>query len=75
VSGVPTPRVVWTRDGQPIDVGRNRRFELRDAGRQLVIHLVSVTDSGTYRCVASNAAGHDSVDIALNVHGTSTMTG
>lgn len=69
VSGVPAPRVVWTRDSRPIDPRRDTNVELRAAGRRLVIRSVGVADAGTYRCVASNAAGQDFVDFDLVVHG------
>jgi len=70
VTGVPTPRVVWMKDGKLIDPRRRSvNVELRDAGRRLVIDSVSLTDTGTYRCVASNRAGQDFIDIGLDVHG------
>lgn len=69
VSGTPAPRVVWLRDGKLVDARRSDNIELRDAGRQLVIRSVSLTDTATYRCVASNAAGQDFVDFDFHVHG------
>ena len=73
VTGTPTPRVVWMKDGRPVDPGRSANVELVDGGRRLVLHAVSLTDTGTYRCVAANRAGRDSVDIAFDVHGTATF--
>jgi len=69
VTGVPAPRVVWLRDGKPIDRRHSPNIELRDAGRQLVIHSVSVADSATYRCVATSPAGEDFIDFVFQVHG------
>ena len=70
MTGIPAPRVIWMRDGKLIDRRHSSNIELRNAGRQLVIHSVSETDSATYRCVASNAAGQDFIDFDFQVHGT-----
>jgi len=69
VTGIPAPQVVWMRDGKLIDARHSGNIELRDAGRRLVIRSVSVSDTATYRCVASNAAGQDFVDFDFHVHG------
>ena len=73
VTGVPTPRVDWMKDGKLIDLRRGSNIELRDAGRQLVIHSVSLADNATYRCLASNPAGQDFIDFDLEVHGTANL--
>jgi len=58
------------RDGKLIDPRHSGNIELRDNGRQLVIRSVSLADSATYRCLATNPAGQDSIDFVLDVHGT-----
>ena len=70
VTGIPAPRVVWMKDGRLLDPRHSSNIELRDAGRQLVIHSVSLADSATYRCLATNSAGQDFIDFFLEVHGT-----
>ena len=70
VSGIPAPRVVWLRDGKLINARHSGNIELRDAGRQLVIRSVSLADTATYRCLATNTAGQDFIDVNFNVHGT-----
>ena len=68
VSGIPAPRVVWMKNGKPIDLRGD--IELRDGGRQLVIRSVSLDNAATYRCVATNRAGQDSIDFVFDVQGT-----
>jgi len=58
------------RDGKLIDPRHSGNIELRDNGRQLVIRSVSLADSATYRCLATNPAGQDSIDFVLDVHGS-----
>ena len=67
-TGNPVPSISWTRDGSPIDRNANSRISFSADKKQLTITNVSRTDSGKYRCVASNSLGNDtsnasSVDI------------
>ena len=53
-SGVPWPRISWTINGTAINVTANPRINLTADGQQLIVTNVKRTDSGEYRCVASN---------------------
>lgn len=53
-SGIPTPQVVWAKNGRDLRGGRNNtRFLLSN----LLIDAVGETDSGTYACRADNGIG------------------
>ena len=57
-SGVPVPRISWTINGTAINVTTNPRINLTGDGQQLTVTNVNRTDSGEYRCVASNKVGN-----------------
>ncbi|XP_063827499.1 roundabout homolog 1-like [Ostrinia nubilalis] len=54
--GVPEPSVHWLKDGQPYDVEVNGRVTVTDTGNLKIVETLP-TDSGLFRCVASNIAG------------------
>ncbi|KAI5644534.1 immunoglobulin i-set domain-containing protein [Phthorimaea operculella] len=55
--GVPEPSVHWTKDGHTLDVEEvNGRMSIIDGGNLKILESLP-SDSGVYRCVASNAAG------------------
>ena len=67
--GHPAPRIAWAgglNGDQPIS--NEDRFGYLPSGA-LVVHDLNVTDEGLYRCVASNLAGSDSAQAALQVNG------
>jgi len=71
VSGVPSPQVVWLRDGRLIDATLHPNIHLVAAGRQLRIDSAAVSDTAVYRCLATNKAGQDHLDYNLSVHSKS----
>ncbi|XP_026731729.1 protein sax-3-like [Trichoplusia ni] len=54
--GVPEPSVHWLKDGQLYDVEVNGRVTVTDTGNLKILETLP-TDSGLFRCVASNIAG------------------
>ncbi|XP_029915084.1 hemicentin-1 [Myripristis murdjan] len=58
VQGEPSPEVTWFHNGVPVGV--------RDTVALRIQH-VSLTDQGTYQCVAKNNAGQDTLEIKLEV--------
>ena len=61
-TGNQEPGISWTKDGSPIS--RDSRISLSDDNKQLAITNVNRTDSGEYRCVASNKLGNDTSNAA-----------
>ena len=53
-NGNPPPTFSWTIDGSAVNTTANPRISLTANGKQLTITSVNRTDSGEYRCVASN---------------------
>lgn len=51
-NGVPEPRFSWTKNGSAVTA--NDRISLSADNKQLSITNVNRTDSGKYRCVATN---------------------
>ena len=65
-SGVPTPMVTWTRDGQEIPNGE--KYKVQEDG-SLVINEADGDDSGQYTCTADSVAGKDSMSSTVQVKG------
>lgn len=72
VHSVPKPdRMVWLKDGRPIDYAGSGRFstEQKDLlyGRINILHILKVQDDdfGKYNCNVVNAYGTDNVTITL----------
>ncbi|EEC12088.1 hemicentin, putative, partial [Ixodes scapularis] len=63
--GFPLPTILWTREGDPISNPRART----EASGDLIIDSAELDDSGSYVCVATNAAGvhHRVVSLAVLV--------
>lgn len=64
VQGEPSPEVTWFHNGLPVGV-RNTS--------PLVIRRVGLADQGTYKCVARNSAGQETLEIKLEVLGEYMM--
>ena len=63
--GNPIPTISWTINGSLTAIKGNPRISFTKNKQQLTISNVERTDSGTYRCVASNKFGNASSDAAL----------
>lgn len=60
VQGEPTPEISWFHNGLPVGVKNTT---------PLRIQQVSLDDQGTYRCVARNSAGEETLEIKLEILG------
>ena len=67
-SGVPTPSVTWTKDGQEMPKGG--KYKVEDDG-SLVIIEADEGDNGQYTCTADSVAGKDSKSSAVQIVGKS----
>ena len=66
VSGVPTPSVTWTLDGQPLDATAvSSTAELTS----LSVKKCSVKNAGQYEVTATNEVGTDTVRFMVVVNG------
>ncbi|XP_004768021.1 hemicentin-1 isoform X1 [Mustela putorius furo] len=66
VTGSPTPTIMWLKDGQIID--ERDGFKILLNGRKLVITQAQVSDTGLYRCVATNIAGDHRKEFEVTIH-------
>ncbi|XP_070240884.1 hemicentin-1 isoform X2 [Bos mutus] len=66
VTGSPPPTIMWLKDGQLIDERDGFRILLN--GHKLVIAQAQVSDTGLYRCVATNTAGDHRKEFEVTVH-------
>ena len=65
-SGVPSPTVTWTKDGQEIPSGG--RYTVQDDG-SLLIREANEEDNARYTCTADSVAGKDSASSTVGVLG------
>lgn len=66
--GIPSPEMLWLRNGELLDSTIHPNIRVLSSGRQLRIESASITDTAVYRCLATNKAGHDTVDFQVSVH-------
>ncbi|XP_046998769.1 papilin isoform X1 [Schistocerca americana] len=66
VDGYPIPQVQWFKDDNPLQVGN--RIQVSESHR-LLISRAEGTDSGTYRCAASNPYSASSSAVSVVVEG------
>ena len=72
-NGVPEPTFSWTKDGSAVTA--DKRIRLSADNKELSLTNVNGTDSGEYRCVATNRVGTVNSNAAtLTVHGKKTFT-
>ena len=67
VEGDPLPSFSWFKDGSPLSP-LDLNYIVRDDGH-LEIFAADVTDTASYKCVASNVAGEVEKDVVLYVQG------
>uniref|UniRef100_A0A8C3TT96 Hemicentin-1 n=1 Tax=Catharus ustulatus TaxID=91951 RepID=A0A8C3TT96_CATUS len=65
--GIPAPILTWLKDGSPVSSISNG-LQVLSGGRVLALPSAQLSDTGTYVCVAVNAAGESQRDIDLRVY-------
>ena len=65
-SGVPTPTVTWTKNGE--QVSNDGRYTVQDDG-SLLITGTNEEDSARYTCIADSIIGKDSASSKLQIVG------
>ena len=65
-SGVPTPTVTWTKDGE--QVPGDDRYIVQDDG-SLLISEAFEEDSAQYTCISDSIIGRDSVSSKVQIVG------
>lgn len=63
--GNPAPMISWTRNGSPVDSSDSSRISFSADKKQFTIRNVIRTDTGEYRCVASNELGNATSNAAI----------
>ncbi|XP_007942419.2 hemicentin-2 [Orycteropus afer afer] len=71
-TGVPSPQVEWTKDGQPVFLG-DPHIQLREDHQVLRITSSHLGDEGWYQCMAFSPAGQQAKDFQLTVHSLPTI--
>ncbi len=67
-TGNPEPKISWTRNGLSMNKSNKSRISFSEDNKQLTITSLKRTDSGEYRCVASNSLGNDTSAATVDVH-------
>ena len=66
VSGVPTPSVIWQKDG--VEIGEGDKLAILD-DHTLVIKEADLEDDANYTCTIQNAFGKDEVSSIVRIIG------
>jgi len=78
VVGVPTPTVVWSKDGQqlatPRDDKQNYHMDSKAGRVRLRFDRVAPSDAGWYQCTAMNAAGNATSRAKLTIQASTVRT-
>ncbi|KAM5259263.1 hemicentin-2 isoform 1-T1 [Hipposideros larvatus] len=67
-SGIPSPMLMWLKDGNPVSTAGTSGLQVFPGGRVLTLASARASDSGSYSCVAVSAVGEDRRDVMLHVH-------
>ena len=68
VIGRPNPEICWYRNGVQVYSDRTHKIVINQDGvNSLIFQPAGLSDSGVYRCVASNGGGEDSYDVSVSV--------
>uniref|UniRef100_A0A4X1TD56 Hemicentin-2 n=1 Tax=Sus scrofa TaxID=9823 RepID=A0A4X1TD56_PIG len=67
-TGVPSPMLMWLKDGNPVSTAGTTGLQVFPGGRVLTLASARASDSGSYTCVAVSAVGEDRRDVVLHVH-------
>nr|XP_042899314.1 hemicentin-1 isoform X1 [Parasteatoda tepidariorum] len=67
VTGIPTPSIIWLKNGLPIITTYTSQFHIGHRGTELTIRNAELRDSGQYTCIANNPAGNSSRHFMLTV--------
>ncbi|XP_055671290.1 hemicentin-1 [Falco peregrinus] len=65
-TGTPSPTITWLKDGQPVEEGAGHKILLN--GQKFLISRAQVSDTGRYKCVATNKAGEHEKEFDVTVH-------
>lgn len=66
-SGIPEPKIEWTKDARPLSLGSN--MELLYNGTILRLYNIESTHEGRYSCTAMNKIGRAEIDAFIQVIG------
>merc|ERR1719419_695258 len=68
LTGNPHPAIQWTKSGKPLD---NSLFPITHTDGVITIEIINCqpSDSGKYKCIATNSLGSDSTDCVVIVEG------
>ena len=68
--GVPTPTVVWSRDGTTLNDGSNDiTIATDDTSSTLTVTTVMANETGNYTCMVSNILGSVTASSLLQIPG------
>ncbi|XP_046554801.1 titin-like [Haliotis rubra] len=67
VKGIPTPRITWAKDDQPMRSAGKVTIDTHDTSTSLTIKKVSKEEDGLYTLTAENEAGEDKAKFDVEV--------
>ncbi|XP_064205823.1 follistatin-related protein 4 isoform X1 [Anguilla rostrata] len=72
--GIPSPRILWLKNGMDLQPRGSKQLSLRANGSELHIGSVRYEDTGAYTCIAKNQVGVDEDISSLFVEDSAKKT-
>ena len=69
IEGVPTPKVSWFHNGEPIKPANGTSVDTKDTFTSLTIKGSTGKNSGKYKVVAENVVGKDEKEFDVTIRG------
>lgn len=71
VTGSPQPNITWLYNGAPVDSGS---VKVADTYTTLSLQRITTQQSGSYKVIAENTAGMDSITFNVDIIGKTLPT-
>ncbi len=75
IEGVPTPKVTWYLNGEPVESTNGTSIDTNSTFTSLTVKGSTANNSGKYKLVAENVAGKDEKEFDVTIKGTFLSAG
>ena len=69
ITGDPVPSIKWTHNERELSESHNIRIQTEEARSELIIQKSTIGSSGTYKVMAKNSWGTDSMEFNVYITG------
>lgn len=69
ISGIPSPKVAWLKDGKPMEKSPRLSIDMTEEFSTLTIKNATLEDAGMYKMTAENVVGKAEADFEVLIKG------